>query len=64
MTKKNESQNGGSVVDDIKQEYGKALTPSELAAIISVSPNTVRKYHQRWGGIEVAPGKIRFFRMW
>ena len=46
---------------DLNVELGRPLTPQELAQLLGVSTNTVRKYRERWGGVEVAPGTIRFF---
>lgn len=45
----------------LDDELGRAMTPQELAKRLRVSVNTVRKYRDRWGGVEVALGKIRFF---
>jgi hypothetical protein len=45
----------------IDPELGVAITPKVLAERLSVSVQTVRRYYYRWGGVEVAPGTIRFF---
>lgn len=45
----------------LELDLGKTLTPAELAEILRVCPNTVRKNFHRWGGVEVAPGTYRFF---
>ncbi|MGD9609289.1 MAG: hypothetical protein AB7U59_07770 [Desulfovibrionaceae bacterium] len=45
----------------LEKELGRPMTPQELARILGVCANTVRRYRERWGGVEVAPGKIRFF---
>ncbi len=37
------------------------MKPEELAAFLGVDRRTVIKYADRWGGIEVSPGKYRFF---
>jgi hypothetical protein len=42
-------------------KLGKPLSAMELATILGVSANTVRRHRDRWGGIEVAPGLLRFF---
>ena len=41
--------------------YGKSIKPSELAKFLGVDVRTVKKYGHRWGGVEVAPGYMRFF---
>ena len=46
---------------DLEELYGKAITPQELGRFLNLDPRTVIKYADRWGGIEVSPGKIRFF---
>lgn len=48
-------------IDALDGELGRAITPQELAKMFGLSVNTVRKYRERWGGVEVAPGKLRFF---
>ena len=45
----------------LEKDYGRALKPEELAAFLEVDRRTVIKYSERWGGIEVSPGKYRFF---
>ena len=45
----------------LEQDYGRAIKPEELAAFLGVDRRTVIKYSDRWGGIEVSPGKFRFF---
>jgi len=37
------------------------MTPKELAKFLSIDTRTVVKYAERWGGVEVCPGKYRFF---
>jgi len=46
---------------DLSEELGRPLTPNELAEILGVAPNTVRKYYQRWDGVMIASGCLRFF---
>ena len=43
------------------EAYGKAITPKELAIFLDVDYRTVIKYADMWGGVEVSPGKLRFF---
>jgi len=45
----------------LSEELGKPLTPQDLARILGVCTNTIRRYYTRWGGVQIAPGKIRFF---
>lgn len=45
----------------LQKELGSPLTPKDLAQMLGVSVQTVRRYYIRWGGIEVAPGTVRFF---
>jgi hypothetical protein len=40
---------------------GKAMTPKELGGYLGIDARTVVKYADYWGGIEVSPGKYRFF---
>jgi hypothetical protein len=42
-------------------DLGQAMTPKELAKILKIDHRTVIKYAPRWGGVEVSPGKYRFF---
>lgn len=42
-------------------EPGQPMTPTEVAKLLGVCPNTVRKHYRRWGGVEVAPRLIRFY---
>ena len=46
---------------ELDQEYGKALTPKQLADFLGIDPRTVLKYRDRWGGVQVSPGIWRFF---
>jgi hypothetical protein len=45
----------------LREELGKALTPQEVADLFGIDARTVRKYSERLGGVEVAPGCLRFF---
>ncbi len=45
----------------LEEEYGRFVKPEELAAFLGVDTRTVKKYSDLWGGIEVSPGKLRFF---
>ena len=46
---------------ELQLKYGRMITPKELASFLRVDPRTVVKYAHRWGGIEISPGKYRFF---
>ena len=46
---------------DLKEELGAALTPKEVAKLFGVDPRTVKKYADILGGVEVVPGRLRFF---
>jgi hypothetical protein len=48
------------MVDEL-HDLGTSMTTQQLAVLLKVSPRTVRKYYQRWDGVEVAPGGFRFF---
>ncbi len=45
----------------LEKKYGHAIKPEELAEFFGLDRRTVIKYSDRWGGIEVSPGKYRFF---
>ncbi len=45
----------------LEKDYGRTMKPEELAALLKVDRRTVIKYADWWGGIEVSPGKYRFF---
>jgi hypothetical protein len=49
------------MIDIIHESFGKSMTPKELASYLNVDPRTVVRYADYWGGIEVSPGKYRFF---
>jgi hypothetical protein len=46
---------------NLEKEFGKPIKPSELAKFLGVDCRTVIKYADRWGGVEVSPGRYRFF---
>jgi hypothetical protein len=46
---------------ELTQKYGQSITPIELAKFLGIDERTVKKYSHIWGGVEVAPGLIRFF---
>lgn len=40
---------------------GRAIPDDELAAYLGMDVRTLRKYGDRWGGVETAPGRFVFF---
>ena len=46
---------------ELTEIYGRSIKPDELAKFLGIDRRTVVKYAQRWGGVEVSPGKLRFF---
>ena len=49
------------VIIELINEFGRPITPKDLAMLLNVDPRTVIKYADRWGGIEICPGTYRFF---
>ena len=45
----------------LESHYGKSITPNELGKFLGIDPRTVKRYASKWGGVEVSPGKYRFF---
>ena len=50
-----------SPTDRLRSELGEPLDAADLAEILGIDPRTVKRYADRWGGVEVAPGTYRFF---
>jgi hypothetical protein len=46
---------------ELETAYGKSIKPADLANFLQVDPRTLVKYADRWGGVQVAPGRYRFF---
>jgi hypothetical protein len=46
---------------ELESIYGRSITPKELAKFLGIDIRTVVKYAYIWGGVEVCPGKYRFF---
>jgi hypothetical protein len=46
---------------ELTEIYGRSIKPDELGKFLGIDRRTVVKYAQRWGGVEVSPGKWRFF---
>ena len=45
----------------LEEDVGRMLTAPEVARILRLDPRTVRKYARALGGLEVLPGRVRFF---
>ena len=45
----------------LQHELGQPITPAALARWLGIDVKTVRKYADRWGGVEVAPKRVIFF---
>lgn len=43
-------------------KLGKPLTVKDMADLLGVSTNTVRRHKARWGAVEIAPGLLRFLK--
>ena len=48
-------------LEELRKDYGDPLTAAEVAAFFGVDRRTVQKYPERFGGVWVAPGRLRFF---
>lgn len=48
-------------MESLKETYGNVLTDVELSEFLGIDPRTVKKYADIWGGVEVSPGKFRFY---
>ena len=48
-------------LDELRQDFGDSLRASQVAAFFGVDRRTVQKYPERYGGVWVAPGRLRFF---
>jgi hypothetical protein len=49
------------VLKILREEYGEPLTVTEVAIIFGVDRRTIKKYPYLYGGVEIAPGCLRFF---
>jgi hypothetical protein len=45
----------------LREDYGEPLTATQVAQIFGVDRRTVKKYPCHYGGVEIAPGCLRFF---
>lgn len=46
---------------DLDALLGRAIPDRTLAEYLGMDVRTLRKYHERWGGVEVSPGRFVFF---
>jgi len=46
---------------ELESIYGKSIRPGELAKFLGLDRRTVIKYADKWGGVQVSPGRYRFF---
>jgi hypothetical protein len=47
--------------ENLKESFGDLITPEELAAYLKIDKRTLLKNALFWGGVEIYPGKFRFF---
>jgi hypothetical protein len=47
--------------EDLNEEYGRTIKPSELAKFLDIDTRTVKKYYHLWGGVPISPTDYRFF---
>jgi len=48
-------------MDEIKKDYGKPLKPIEVSQLFKIDVKTLKKHYVSFGGIEIYPGRYRFF---
>ena len=48
-------------MQNLEQSVGAPIPPAALARWLGIDVKTVRKYADRWGGVEVAPKRVLFF---
>ena len=46
---------------ELQQEFGAPMTVSQVAELLGVDRRTITKYPELYGGVWVAPGRLRFF---
>ena len=49
------------MTDILFEEFGKTYTLKQLADYLQLDARTLRKHYRDWGGLEIYPGKFRFF---
>lgn len=50
-----------ATAQELREKFGRPVTPKTLAEWLGLDERTVRKYSARWGGVYVAPGRLLFF---
>lgn len=48
-------------LDDLVAEFGRMIPEAVLAEYFGIGVRTMRKYADRWGGVEIIPGRFAFF---
>ena len=48
-------------LEELESIYGRSIKPKELADFLGLDRRTLIKYVDRWGGVQVSPGRYRFF---
>ncbi|MBC8420340.1 MAG: hypothetical protein H8E10_17280 [Desulfobacterales bacterium] len=46
---------------ELESIYGRSIRPGELGKFLGLDRRTVIKYADKWGGVQVSPGRYRFF---
>jgi hypothetical protein len=46
---------------ELNATYGRSIKPKVLADFLGLDQRTVIKYADFWGGVQVSPGRYRFF---
>jgi hypothetical protein len=47
--------------EELEALYGRSIKPEKLGEFLGLDRRTVIKYAELWGGVQVAPGRYRFF---
>jgi hypothetical protein len=47
--------------EELEALYGRSIKPKKLAEFLGLDRRTIIKYADQWGGVQVAPGRYRFF---
>ena len=58
---KEKSPPSAMTIDDLVASFGRIVSDDTLAEYLGMDVRTLRKYADRWGGIEVARGRFVFF---
>ena len=49
------------ISEELESQFGRSIKPKELADFLGIDRRTVIKYADLWGGVQVSPGRYRFF---